>query len=65
MAGINYTPLAHLSDEELLNEVYRKEGVTDHELELAERLDRALVVISTYEESLLPKPVLTKYKEAA
>ena len=34
-----YTPYAHLTDNELLHEVWSREETTDMELELAERLD--------------------------
>lgn len=35
-------PFAHLTDDELLNETYCRGGLTELELELAQRLERAL-----------------------
>ena len=61
---MNYTPLAHLTDEELLRAVYMKEDVTDHELELAQRLDYAKEYIDALREDagIELRQVATKYK---
>jgi hypothetical protein len=64
---MTYTPLANLTDEELLQAVYHKKEATDHELELTERLDYALTYIDTLLEELgRPKPASNvRYKEEA
>ena len=38
---INYTPFAHLTDDELIQEVCHKENPTDLELEMMHRLEQA------------------------
>lgn len=40
--NMSILPFAHLTDDELLNEAYCRGGLTELELELAQRLERAL-----------------------
>jgi hypothetical protein len=67
MERLDYTPLARFTDDELLREVYMKDAVTDHELELAHRLEYALEYQATLLEELdrFVVPAKGKYKEVA
>lgn len=60
---INYTPYAHLTDEELVREVCTRAEPTDLELELMHRLEYWTEYAATLEEGIGCAPA--RYKEAA
>lgn len=63
---MNYTPFAHLTDNELIREVCNKNDPTDLELELMERLTYWMEYADTLIGEMTPRPIgelITEYEQ--